>query len=114
MNAKTWVPTPNADVIYSMSYLDLKKTGPLVVNAPPRVIGKHVGERPQRPHTPRGARLRADARARDDGVRQKQRRRRYFVIIRLGAALAVCSAGEITNVTQAFQPSGRSRPANSQ
>jgi hypothetical protein len=25
----------------------------------------------------------------------------YFVIIRLGGALAVCSAGEITNVTQA-------------
>src|SRR5271167_1072189 len=39
MNAKTWVPTPNADIIYSMSYLDLKQTGPLVVNAPPRVIG---------------------------------------------------------------------------
>jgi hypothetical protein len=39
MNAKTWVPTPNADIIYSMSYLDLKKTGPLVVYAPPRVIG---------------------------------------------------------------------------
>src|SRR5271167_2566138 len=39
MNAKTWVPTPNADIIYSMSYLDLKKTGPLVVNAPPKVIG---------------------------------------------------------------------------
>src|SRR5208283_4384740 len=30
---------PNADIIYSMSYLDLKKTGPLIVNAPPRVIG---------------------------------------------------------------------------
>jgi hypothetical protein len=39
MGAKTWVPTPNADVIYSMSYLDLKKTGPLVVAAPPNVIG---------------------------------------------------------------------------
>jgi len=39
MNAKTWVPTPNADIIYSMSYLDLKKTGPLVVSAPPKVIG---------------------------------------------------------------------------
>src|SRR5271165_7022356 len=39
MNAKTWVPTPNADIIYSMSYLDLKKTGPLVVCAPPKVIG---------------------------------------------------------------------------
>ncbi len=39
MGADTWVPTPNADVIYSMSYLDLKKTGPLVVAAPPHVIG---------------------------------------------------------------------------
>ena len=39
MNAKTWVPTPNCDVIYSMSYLDLKATGPLVVYAPPDVIG---------------------------------------------------------------------------
>src|SRR5271166_5314742 len=33
------LPAPNADIIYSMSYLDLKKTGPLVVNAPPKVIG---------------------------------------------------------------------------
>jgi len=39
MNAKTQVPTPNCDVIYSMSYLDLKETGPLVVYAPPGVIG---------------------------------------------------------------------------
>lgn len=39
MGAKTWVPTPNADVIYSMSYLDLKETGPLVVAAPANVIG---------------------------------------------------------------------------
>lgn len=39
MDSRTWVPTPNADVIYSMSYLDLKETGPLVVNAPPNVIG---------------------------------------------------------------------------
>ncbi|MGS1010892.1 DUF1254 domain-containing protein [Achromobacter anxifer] len=39
MDAKTMVPTPNADVIYSMSYLDLKKTGPLVVKAPANVIG---------------------------------------------------------------------------
>ncbi|GLS96434.1 DUF1254 domain-containing protein [Piscinibacter gummiphilus] len=39
MDARTMVPTPNADVIYSMSYLDLKKTGPLVVKAPPDVIG---------------------------------------------------------------------------
>src|SRR5262245_17584137 len=30
MDSRTWVPTPNADVIYAMSYLDLKETGPLV------------------------------------------------------------------------------------
>ena len=39
MDSRAWVPTPNADVIYSMSYLDLKETGPLVVAAPPKVIG---------------------------------------------------------------------------
>lgn len=39
MDSRTMVPTPNADVIYSMNYLDLKKTGPLVVKAPPDVIG---------------------------------------------------------------------------
>ena len=39
MDSRAWVPTPNADVIYSMSYLDLKETGPLVVYAPPKVIG---------------------------------------------------------------------------
>jgi hypothetical protein len=39
MDSRTWVPTPNADVIYSMSYLDLKESGPLVVYAPPDVIG---------------------------------------------------------------------------
>lgn len=39
MDSRTWVPTPNADVIYSMSYLDLKETGPLVVAAPAKVIG---------------------------------------------------------------------------
>jgi hypothetical protein len=39
MDSRAWVPTPNADVIYSMSYLDLKQTGPLVVAAPPNVIG---------------------------------------------------------------------------
>jgi hypothetical protein len=39
MDSRTWVPTPNADVIYSMSYLDLKDTGPLVVAAPRDVIG---------------------------------------------------------------------------
>jgi len=39
MDSRCWVPTPNADVIYSMSYLDLKETGPLVVAAPANVIG---------------------------------------------------------------------------
>lgn len=39
MDSRCWVPTPNADVIYSMSYLDLKETGPLVVAAPPNFIG---------------------------------------------------------------------------
>lgn len=39
MDSRTWVPTPNADVIYAMSYLDLRETGPLVVNAPANVIG---------------------------------------------------------------------------
>ncbi|WP_227984329.1 DUF1254 domain-containing protein [Nocardia spumae] len=39
MDSRTWVPTPNADVIYAMSYLDLARTGPLVVNAPANVIG---------------------------------------------------------------------------
>jgi hypothetical protein len=39
MDSRCWVPTPNADVIYSMSYLDLKETGPLVVAAPGNVIG---------------------------------------------------------------------------
>jgi hypothetical protein len=39
MDSRALVPTPNADVIYSMSYLDLKEHGPLVVYAPPKVIG---------------------------------------------------------------------------
>lgn len=39
MDSRCWVPTPNADVIYSMSYLDLKQDGPLVIAAPPNVIG---------------------------------------------------------------------------
>src|SRR5262249_15418006 len=38
----------------------------------------------------------------------------YFVTIRRGGALGVWSACEITNVTQAFQPSGRLSWANSQ
>ena len=35
LNAKTLVTTPNSDVIYAMSYVDLKKDGPLVIEAPP-------------------------------------------------------------------------------
>jgi hypothetical protein len=39
MDAKAWVPTPNADIMYAMAFLDLKETGPLVVAAPAGVIG---------------------------------------------------------------------------
>ncbi len=38
MDSRAWVPTPNADVIYSMGYADLKETGPLVVAAPPNTV----------------------------------------------------------------------------
>jgi hypothetical protein len=39
----------------------------------------------------------------------------YFVTMRFGAdGVGVCSAGEITNVTQPFQPAGRFWLANSQ
>ena len=37
----------------------------------------------------------------------------YFVIMRRGDALGVGAAGEITNVTHVFQPSGRFSAANS-
>src|ERR1700744_3674385 len=37
INAKTLVTTPNSDLVYAMSYLDLAKYGPLVVEAPPGV-----------------------------------------------------------------------------
>lgn len=39
ITAKTLVTTPNSDVVYAMSYLDLKQDGPLVVEAPPGVQG---------------------------------------------------------------------------
>ncbi|MGY5332253.1 DUF1254 domain-containing protein [Pseudomonas protegens] len=39
INAKTLVTTPNSDLVYAMSYLDLQKYGPLVVEAPPGVQG---------------------------------------------------------------------------
>jgi hypothetical protein len=38
LTAKTLVTTPNSDMIYAMGYLDLKD-GPLVVEAPPGVVG---------------------------------------------------------------------------
>jgi hypothetical protein len=39
MDSRAWIPTPNGDVIYSLTFLDLKEAGPLVVAAPPNVIG---------------------------------------------------------------------------
>jgi hypothetical protein len=39
LNAKTLVTTPNSDVIYAMGYLDLKKDGPIVIEAPPGLQG---------------------------------------------------------------------------
>jgi hypothetical protein len=39
LDAKTLVTTPNSDVIYAMSYLDLGKDGPLVFDAPPNLQG---------------------------------------------------------------------------
>ena len=39
LDAKTLVTTPNSDVIYAMSYVDLGKDGPLVMDAPPMLQG---------------------------------------------------------------------------
>ena len=39
LDARTLVTTPNSDVIYAMSYLDLGKDGPLVFEAPPELQG---------------------------------------------------------------------------
>jgi hypothetical protein len=39
LDAKTLVTTPNSDVIYAMSYVDLGKDGPLVMEAPPLLQG---------------------------------------------------------------------------
>jgi len=39
MDAKTWIPTPNCDIMYSVAFLDLKETGPLVIAAPPNTMG---------------------------------------------------------------------------
>jgi hypothetical protein len=39
LDAKTLVTTPNSDVLYAMSYVDLGKDGPLVMDAPPELQG---------------------------------------------------------------------------
>jgi hypothetical protein len=39
LDAKTLVTTPNSDVIYAMSYLDVGQDGPMVFEAPPGLQG---------------------------------------------------------------------------
>jgi len=39
LDAKTQVTTPNSDVLYAMSYVDLGKDGPMVMEAPPGLQG---------------------------------------------------------------------------
>src|SRR6476661_4113349 len=39
LDAKTLVTTPNSDVLYAMSYVDLGKDGPLVMEAPAELQG---------------------------------------------------------------------------
>ena len=39
LNAKTLITTPNSDVIYALGYVDLKETGPLVIEVPPGLQG---------------------------------------------------------------------------
>src|SRR4029450_11951900 len=39
LDAKTLVTTPNSDVIYAMSYVDLGNDGPIVFEAPPELQG---------------------------------------------------------------------------
>lgn len=39
LSAKTLVTTPNSDVIYAMSYVDMTETGPFVFEAPPNLQG---------------------------------------------------------------------------
>jgi hypothetical protein len=39
LDAKTLVTTPNSDVLYAMSYVDLGKDGPIVFEAPPMLQG---------------------------------------------------------------------------
>ncbi|MFO0844558.1 MAG: DUF1254 domain-containing protein [Gemmataceae bacterium] len=39
LDAKTLITTPNSDVIYAMTFLDLGKDGPIVFEAPPKMQG---------------------------------------------------------------------------
>lgn len=39
LNAKTLITTPNSDILYAMSYVDLGKDGPLVIEAPTMLQG---------------------------------------------------------------------------
>lgn len=39
LDPKTLVTTPNSDVLYAMSYVDMKETGPVVLEAPPGLQG---------------------------------------------------------------------------
>ena len=39
LDAKTLVTTPNSDVLYAMSYIDLGRDGPMVMEAPPELQG---------------------------------------------------------------------------
>lgn len=39
LDTKTLVTTPNSDVLYAMSYVDLGETGPIVFEAPPNLQG---------------------------------------------------------------------------
>ena len=39
LDAKTHITTPNSDLIYGITFADLSKTGPLVIEAPPNLQG---------------------------------------------------------------------------
>lgn len=39
LDTRTLVTTPNSDVIYAMSYVDMGETGPIVFEAPPNLQG---------------------------------------------------------------------------
>lgn len=39
LDTRTLITTPNSDVLYAMSYIDMTETGPIVMEAPPRLQG---------------------------------------------------------------------------